>query len=132
MNRHCEFQGPAEIGRGLLLFQAQPRQGSDTTVSSKMSRSVAIAGATGAVGKELIGCLERRHFPATRLRLLASERSAGKTLRFFGENVPVEALSEDSFKSTELALFATDGALSKKFVPIAIQAGAIAIDTSSA
>ena len=103
-----------------------------TARSSSRPRSVAIVGATGAVGKELIGCLERRRFPVSRLRLLASERSAGKTLPFQGKDLPIEALSEVSFAGVEVALFATDSKLSKQFVPIAVKSGAVAIDNSSA
>jgi len=99
---------------------------------SSKPRSVAIAGATGAVGKELIGCLERRHFPVSQLKLLASERSAGKALAFRSEQVPIETLSNDSFDGIDLALFATDSKLSRQYVPIAVQSGAIAIDNSSA
>jgi aspartate-semialdehyde dehydrogenase len=99
---------------------------------SMKPKTVAIAGATGAVGKELIGCLERRNFPVSRLKLLASERSAGKTITFRGEAVAVETLAENSFAGIDVALFATDSALSKTFVPIAVRAGAVAIDNSSA
>lgn len=95
-------------------------------------KSIAIAGATGAVGKELIGCLERRSFAILRLRLLASERSAGRALPFRGDQLPVETLSEDSFDGVDVALFATDSSLSRQFAPIAVKAGAIAIDLSSA
>ena len=102
------------------------------SIESSRLRSVAIAGATGAVGKELIGCLERRQFPVARLKLLASERSAGKTLPFRGDQLPVETLSGDSFAGIDLALFATDSKLSKEFVPLAVKAGAVAIDNSSA
>jgi len=95
-------------------------------------RTVAIAGATGAVGKELVACLETRNFPLRRLKLFASERSAGKTLPFRGEAIAVEPLREKSFEGTDIAFFATDSAISKKHVPLAVRAGAIAIDNSSA
>jgi aspartate-semialdehyde dehydrogenase len=101
-------------------------------MSANKPRNVAIAGATGAVGKELIGCLERRKFPVATLKLLASERSAGKTLPFRGQQIAVETLDENSFKGIDIALFATDSALSKQYVPIAIKEGAVAIDNSSA
>jgi aspartate-semialdehyde dehydrogenase len=101
-------------------------------MGAKTERCVAIAGATGAVGKELIGCLERRSFPLSKLKLLASERSAGKTFTFRGEQLPVETLSDGSFDGIDIALFATDSRLSKQYVPIAVEQGAIAIDNSSA
>ena len=94
--------------------------------------SVAIAGATGAVGNELIKCLEKRQFPVSRLRLLASQRSAGRALHFRDQELPVEALSAESFRDVELALFATDTETAKTFVPIAVTSGAVVIDNSSA
>jgi aspartate-semialdehyde dehydrogenase len=93
---------------------------------------VAIVGATGAVGVEMMGCLERRRFPLTELRLLASARSAGKTLEFRGEPLVVRELTEASFDGVGLALFSAGSSVSKKFAPIAARAGAIVIDNSSA
>jgi len=101
-------------------------------MSANKPRNVAIAGATGAVGKELIGCLERRNFPVASLKLLASERSAGKTMAFKGKQIAIETLDANSFKGIDIALFATDSALSRTFVPIAVKEGAVAIDNSSA
>lgn len=94
--------------------------------------NVAIVGATGAVGTELIKCLEERNFPVQTLRLLASPRSAGKTLAFRGSPVPIEALSPRSFDGIALALFSAGGALSKEFAPLAVRAGALVVDNSSA
>jgi aspartate-semialdehyde dehydrogenase len=94
--------------------------------------NVAIVGATGAVGLELIGCLERRGFPVGSLKLLASERSAGKTCRFQGRDVLVETLARDSFVGVDLALFATDAAISQVYAPIAAAEGALVVDNSSA
>lgn len=94
--------------------------------------TVAIVGATGAVGDALIGCLERRDFPLARLRLFASRRSAGRKLLFRGQGVAVEELNEDSFPGVDIALFSAGGAASRRFVPIAVRQGAIAIDNSSA
>jgi aspartate-semialdehyde dehydrogenase len=94
--------------------------------------TVAIVGATGAVGSELIGCLERRNFPLSNLRLFASARSAGQALRFRGEGVKVEELTEDSFPGVDIALFSAGGTTSRRFVPMAVRHGAIAIDNSSA
>ena len=93
---------------------------------------VAIVGATGAVGVEMLGCLERRRFPLRELRLLASARSAGKTLEFRGKTLAVRELTEASFDGVDLALFSAGSSVSKKFAPIAVRAGAIVIDNSSA
>src|SRR6266436_10252975 len=93
---------------------------------------VAIVGATGAVGVELIRCLETRGFPLSELRLFASARSAGKTFRFHGQALAVRELNEDSFRGVDLALFSAGGSTSKRFAPIAVRAGATVIDNSSA
>lgn len=93
---------------------------------------IAIVGATGAVGLELLGCLERRSFPASRLKLLASARSAGRTMPFRGAQVVIEALAEDSFAGVDLALFSAGSSVSKRFAPAAVAAGAIVVDNSSA
>jgi len=93
---------------------------------------VAIVGATGAVGVELVRCLEQRRFPLAELRLLASARSVGKTLEFRGQALPVHELGEESFRGVNLALFSAGSALSKRFAPIAVRAGATVIDNSSA
>lgn len=93
---------------------------------------VAIAGATGAVGVEFLRLLEERHFPISKLRLLASARSAGKTMRFDGRDVLVEELTEDSFSDIDIAFFSAGGSISKKYAPIAARAGAVVVDNSSA
>jgi aspartate-semialdehyde dehydrogenase len=93
---------------------------------------VAIVGATGAVGVELIRCLEQRHFPLSELRLFASARSAGKTLPFRGAPLTVRELTEDSFRGVNVALFSAGGSTSKRFAPLAVRAGAIVVDNSSA
>jgi aspartate-semialdehyde dehydrogenase len=93
---------------------------------------VAIVGATGAVGVEMIGCLERRAFPLAELRLLASARSAGKTLEFRGAPLTVRELTEASFAGADIALFSAGSAISKQFAPLAVRAGAVVIDNSSA
>jgi aspartate-semialdehyde dehydrogenase len=99
-----------------------------------MSRQyhVAIVGATGAVGVEMLDVLERRNFPVGKLTLLASPRSAGKTLKFRGEDVPVQALGADSFAGVDIALFSAGGGISKEYAPIAVKAGAVVVDNSSA
>jgi len=103
-------------------------------VSEGASRTpvVAIVGATGAVGIEMLGCLERRRFPLSELRLLASARSAGKTLEFRGKPLAVRELTETSFAGVDLALFSAGSSVSKKFAPLAVRAGATVIDNSSA
>ena len=93
---------------------------------------VAIVGATGAVGVEMIGCLERRAFPLASLRLYASARSAGKELGFRGAPLRVQELTEAGFDGVDIALFSAGSATSKKFAPIAVRAGATVIDNSSA
>ena len=93
---------------------------------------VALVGATGAVGIELLRVLERRDFPVADLRLLASPRSAGKKLTFRGAEWEVAALDEDSFRGIDLAFFSAGAGTSKKFAPLATAAGAVVIDNSSA
>ncbi|HYR57152.1 MAG TPA: aspartate-semialdehyde dehydrogenase, partial [Chthoniobacteraceae bacterium] len=93
---------------------------------------VAIVGATGAVGVEMMKTLEKRKFPVGKLTLLASARSAGKTLPFRGEEVPVQELTENSFAGVDVALFSAGASISRKFAPHATQAGAVIVDNSSA
>ena len=93
---------------------------------------VAIVGATGAVGVELIECLERRKFPLKELRLFASARSAGKTLPFRGKQLPVQELKESSFAGVDIGLFSAGSGTSKKFAPAAVKAGTVIVDNSSA
>lgn len=93
---------------------------------------VAIAGATGAVGVEMIKTLEKRNFPVGKLTLLASARSAGKQMDFRGQKITIEELKEDSFKGVDVALFSAGGSISKKYIPFAVQAGAVVVDNSSA
>lgn len=99
-----------------------------------MSKSyrVAILGATGAVGKELLELLESRNFPVSDIKLLASARSAGRRLPFKGENLPVEAVSEKAFENVDLVLASAGGSTSKTWAPKAVAAGAVVIDNSSA
>ncbi len=92
---------------------------------------VAVVGATGAVGEEMISILEDREFPVENLRLFASERSEGKTLTFQDNEVPVEALSKNSFRGIDLALFSAGGERSKIWAPVAVKSGCIVIDNSS-
>lgn len=93
--------------------------------------TVAVVGATGAVGIEMIETLEKRKFPVGTLRLFASERSVGKKLKFRGQDVPVELLKSGVFKGIDIALFSAGTGRSKEFAPEAAQAGAVVIDNSS-
>ena len=93
---------------------------------------VAVVGATGAVGNLMVKVLEEKAFPVSKLKLLASARSVGKTLPFHGREIPVEELVQNSFEGIQLALFSAGGAISRKFAPVAVQAGAVVIDNSSA
>src|ERR1044071_6931259 len=93
---------------------------------------VAVVGATGAVGIEMIKTLEKRNFPVGKLTLMASTRSAGKKLGFRGQDLKVEELTRDSFAGIEIALFSAGGSISKEFAPIAAKTGCIVIDNSSA
>jgi aspartate-semialdehyde dehydrogenase len=92
---------------------------------------VAVVGATGAVGNEMIATLEDRGFPVERLRLFASERSEGKTLTFRGAEVAVETLKEDSFKGIDIALFSAGAERSKTWAPVAAASGCVVVDNSS-
>ncbi|MCX7982426.1 MAG: aspartate-semialdehyde dehydrogenase [Syntrophales bacterium] len=94
--------------------------------------NVAVVGATGAVGNEMVKILEEREFPVRNLKLLASERSLGKYIEFKGENIPVEVLSENSFKGVEIGLFSAGGSVSQKYAPIAASDGCVVIDNTSA
>lgn len=99
------------------------------------SYNVAVVGATGLVGREMINMLEKRDFPVGNLRLLASHRSVGKKLKFKGQDIAVEELKKDSFSKgdkIDVALFSAGGAISKEFAPIAATEGVFVIDNSSA
>ena len=102
------------------------------TVRNKKIPVVAIAGATGAVGVELMQCLEQRQFPLAELRLLASARSAGKSMKFRGRDIKVQELTDQSLEGVDIALFSAGGAQSKRFAPAAVRAGAVVVDNSSA
>jgi aspartate-semialdehyde dehydrogenase len=99
-----------------------------------MSRQyrVAIVGATGAVGIEMLHVLERRNFPASSIKLLASARSAGKTFKYRRQELAVRALGVNSFEDVDLAFFSAGSAISLEYAPIAAQSGAVVIDNSSA
>ena len=93
---------------------------------------VAVVGATGAVGIEMIKTLERRQFPLRELTLLASNRSAGKTLPYAGGSLTVKELTRDAFRGIDIALFSAGGGISREFAPLAAQAGCVVVDNSSA
>src|SRR5207247_8458146 len=93
---------------------------------------VAVVGATGAVGVEMIKTLERRAFLGATLTLLACARSLGKKLRFHGDEIAIEELARNSFQGVDIALFSAGGSISKEFAPIAAKAGCVVIDNSSA
>lgn len=94
--------------------------------------NLAIVGATGAVGAELLQLLEQREFPLRGIKLLASPKSAGKVLKFKGEEIPVEPVSHDAFRGVDLALFSAGAGTSREYGRTAVSAGAIVIDNSSA
>jgi len=93
---------------------------------------VAIVGATGAVGIEMIKTLEKRHFPVGKLTLLASARSAGKKLKFQGKEIAIKELTKDSFAGIDIALFSAGGGISMEYAPIAAKAGCVVVDNSRA
>src|SRR3954470_10277037 len=92
---------------------------------------VAVVGATGAVGIEMIKTLEKRNFPVSKLTLLASARSVGKKLKYKGQEITVQELTKDSFPGIDIALFSAGGSISKEFAPIAAKAGCVVVDNSS-
>src|SRR3954467_13622644 len=97
-----------------------------------MSVNVAIVGATGAVGQEFLTVLAERNFPIRNLKLLASARSAGKSVTFAGQTYTIEELKHDSFKEVEIAFFSAGGSISKEFAASAVKAGAVVVDNTSA
>ena len=101
-------------------------------LKKKAAYRVAVVGATGAVGTEMIEVLEERKFPIETLRPLASARSAGGTVTFRGQELRVEELSKDSFEDVDLALFSAGSDVSREFAPMAVKAGAVVVDNSAA
>lgn len=96
------------------------------------NRKVAVVGVTGAVGQEMLRILEERNFPVGELKPLASERSRGKRITFKGVEIPVEVLSRESFRGMDLALFSAGASISREFAPLAVEAGCLVVDNSSA
>ncbi|KAK4380585.1 hypothetical protein RND71_002447 [Anisodus tanguticus] len=114
-----------------------PRSTSTSTSRIRMSLqetgpSIAIVGVTGAVGQEFLSVLSDRNFPYRSLKLLASKRSAGKSMKFENLDYTIEELTENSFEGVDIALFSAGGSISKKFGPIAVNKGTIVVDNSSA
>ena len=101
-------------------------------MNQEKAKNVAVVGATGMVGIEMIKVLEQRNFPVAKLLPLASERSKGKQVVYRSEKIPVEILAENSFENVDIALFSAGGGISKEFAPQAAKAGAVVIDNSSA
>ncbi len=101
-------------------------------MKKKSAYNVAIMGATGAVGEEMLKILEERKFPVAELRLLASARSVGRKYSFKGKTYTVAELKEDSFDGIDIVLASAGGSISKKFAPFAVKAGAVVIDNTSA
>ncbi|MGB2601238.1 MAG: aspartate-semialdehyde dehydrogenase [Candidatus Omnitrophota bacterium] len=101
-------------------------------LQKKDKYNVAVMGATGAVGTQFLSILAERDFPIDELRLLASERSKGRTLKFKGVEQPVQVLSEDSFNGIDIVLASAGASRSKQFLPHAVKAGAVCVDNSSA
>ncbi len=101
-------------------------------MKKKSAYTVGVVGATGAVGTEMIDVLEERMFPVGTLLPLASSRSAGGTVTFRGEAIPVQVLTKDSFEGVDIALFSAGADISREFAPIAAKAGAVVIDNSAA
>ena len=99
---------------------------------SRESFRVAVAGATGAVGREMLKVLEQREFPASEVIPLASSRSAGSVVAFKGEELTVQEMTEDSFEGVDLALFSAGGSVSERFAPVAARSGCVVVDNSSA
>ena len=96
------------------------------------SPHIAVVGATGAVGIEMLETLDKRDFPVGELTLLASARSAGKTLQYRDQTLTVKELTKDSFAGIDIALFSAGGGISQTFAPAAVEAGAVVVDNSSA
>lgn len=110
---------------------------SDSVLDSRPRRDlrspvVAVVGATGAVGREMIECLQRRKFPLRSLRLLASGRSAGQVLKYGDQPIVVEALGPDTIDGIDIALFSAGGSVSKQYAPLMAERGTIVVDNSSA
>jgi len=94
--------------------------------------NVAVVGATGAVGTQMLACLEERDFPVSDIRLLATAKSVGRKLRFKGAQIAVEELTESSFEGIDIGIFSAGGATSERFSPVAARSGCVVVDNSAA
>lgn len=101
-------------------------------MKNKKEYHIAVVGATGAVGGQMLKTLEERNFPISRIRLLASARSAGQEVTFRGEKVTIEEATPESFEGVDIALFSAGGSISKKLAPEAVKRGAVVIDNTNA
>ncbi|MDQ0193434.1 aspartate-semialdehyde dehydrogenase [Paenibacillus wynnii] len=99
---------------------------------SNVKFNVAVVGATGAVGEQIIGLLEKRNFPISKLKLLSSPRSAGTVINFKGQDIVVEVATPESFEGIDIALFSAGGDVSKDLAPHAVRHGAVCIDNTNA
>jgi aspartate-semialdehyde dehydrogenase len=122
--RPLPFGGPGRLKTFSIRNRSQAMSGKEF--------HVAVVGATGAVGNQMIACLEERNFPVKSISLLATRKSVGRTLEFHGEEIAVAELTEGSFKGLDLALFSAGGGTSEKFAPAAAAAGCVVVDNSSA
>ena len=128
------------VVRRIILTEAPPEKDRGFFIACQKMREqnvsndpvVAIVGVTGAVGAEFIATMDRRGFPVGKLKALASARSAGQTIAFRSKRIVIEELTEHSFQGVDIALFSAGGGISKKFAPIAVKAGAVVVDNSSA
>ncbi len=129
----CHITASEAMSRDVRIWQIVNR---NTQAKEDLSLSgsyrVAILGATGAVGEELLTLLESRNFPIGELKLLASPRSAGTKLKFKGSELTVEAVTPESFQGIDIVLASAGGGISKEYAPHAVAAGAVVIDNSSA
>ncbi len=121
-----------QIRKTTVLTRAARSPLSPPNMNATKAKHVAIVGATGAVGQEMLDCLEERNFPISELTLLASARSAGREIPFRGKLIKVKELTHDSFAGVEIALFSAGGDLSLEYAGSAAAAGAVVIDNSSA
>ena len=97
----------------------------------RMGYTVAVVGATGAVGSQMIKMLEESSLPINKIRYLASARSAGKVLQFKGQDITIEETTDTAFEGVDIALFSAGGSTSAKFAPYAVKAGAVVVDNTS-
>src|SRR5262245_18200876 len=110
----------------------ESREGLSPSEGSWVVKHVAVVGASGAVGDRMIRLLEERAFPVAASKFLASERSAGKTVTFRGEDFPIEPIAEGAFRGVDIVLSSTPGGVSRHWGPVVARAGAVVVDISSA